>query len=297
MSAVNSSRRWASILMLGVLAGLTVTGLVGCGGEEEVDPYVYASLRAVTRGDTLSDNFLFEIDTPQFEFVRGNTGIVRDGNLLEFVVGTDLEQNYRSYNGALLGVQKFFSPVTYLMIKRVKRAGVVTPVDSCTSYVVPRILRGAAVDLELPGAPLPDLVYNKKTEIEGYLPEEDDSGNLTPKQVQSAFQSIVYRPRHDAPDSVQMNPTEEAMVWYAVGAESAFELVDLTPGAEYMLHLLVEKDLPLVGAFEMTEMTESWPERRATYEGFGEEPVHVLGNLRVVWFRYANAYVAGNPNI
>ena len=101
MFGVASPRRWVFALLLGLLA-VTFFGLAGCGGEEEVDPYVFDSLRRVTRGDTLSIGFLFEVEAPDFDYIEGDVAIVRDGNLLEFVVGRDLENNYRNLAGTLL---------------------------------------------------------------------------------------------------------------------------------------------------------------------------------------------------
>ncbi len=285
MSVVISSRRWISYVLLGILASLTITGIVGCGGKEEVDPYVYASLRAVTRGDTLSDNFLYEIDTPQVDFVRGNVAIVRDGNLLEFIVGEDLENNYLNLSGCLLGVQKTFTPSpTHLVIQRIKRGGIVSA-DSLPlpEYSLPRLLRTGAVDLEIPGAALPDILWNRKTSMETFLPAEEGDDLI---QIQSAIESFVYAPRHDLPDSVRANPTEEDMAWYAVFEEATLEMVDLTPGGEYMMHLLLEKDLPLIGCFSMTSMAE-YSDRKVEYDDLG----HVAGTVRIIWFRFANQFV------
>lgn len=288
MSVVSSSCRRVSLLVLGMLVSVSLFALVGCGGEKEVDPYVYSSLRSVMQGDTLSYDFLFEIDAPQFDYVQGNTGIVRDGNLLEFVVGTDLENQYRSYSGALLGVQKFFKPTSHLMIKRVKKAGVPQPVDSCASFVMPRMLRASQVDLETPGAALPDLAWNRKSDFATYRPDEE--GNE--KQIQTGIERFVFVPKHTLPDSVLANPSAKDMTWYAVFENSTLEIVDLTPGAEWMLHMLLEKDLPLVGSFTVTELIDSFRERKVEYEGLG----HVIGKVKINWFRYANSFVKGNAD-
>jgi hypothetical protein len=284
MSASTSSRRPTAFLLAVLLAGPMVIGLTGCG-EKEVDPYVYASLRAVSRGDTLSFNFLYEIDVPEFEYVRGNTAIVRDGNLLEFLVGSDLENNYPSLGGSLLGVQKFFSPEPHLMIKRIKRAGVIQPVDSCTAYVVPKLLRGGAVDLETPGADLPGLRWNRTRDFNTFQSEEEDQEI----QVQSMIETFVLVPRHDLPDSVRANPSETDMAWYAIFENSTLEIVDLTPGAKWMLHLLKDRNLPLVGSFTVTEFYDSIRDRRREWDDLG----HIIGKVRINWFRYANAFVQG----
>jgi hypothetical protein len=286
MSVVLSSRRWTTYLLCGLLAGLTLTALVGCGGEKEVDPYAYASLRAVTRGDTLSDNFLFEIDAPQFEYVRGNTAVVREGNMLEFVVGPDLERQYRSYSGALLGVQKRFKPTPHLVIQRVKRAGVVDTLEAITDYIVPNVKKANAVDLETPGAALPDLSWRKKSEYATYLPDEE--GNE--KQIQTGVERFVYSPKHTLPDSVQANPGPKDMAWYAVFENATLEIVELTPGADWMLHMLHDKDLPLVGCFTVTELIDSYADRKLEYGELG----HIIGAVKINWFRYANSFVEGH---
>jgi hypothetical protein len=291
MFGVSSARRWVSILLLGLLA-VTFVGLTGCGNKEAVDPYVYDSLRRVTRGDTLGTDFLFEIDAPEFDYVRGNTAIVRDGNLLEFLVGEDLEHNYPNLAGTLLGVRKTFSPSpTHLVIQRIKRNGVVEadslPVPS--SYTMPRLLRAGAIDLETPGAPLPDLGWKTADLKEAratFLPEEED-GDLRP--IQTGIENFVYVPRHDLADSVKANPAAEDYAWYAVFAESTLEITDLTDGADWMLHLLLDKDLPLIGSFSLLTLEEEYSKRKIEHEGLGR----VVGTMKINWFKFGNTFVEG----
>ena len=293
MFGVSSPRRWVSVLLLGMLA-VTLFGLVGCGGKGEVDPYVYDSLRRITRGDTLSSNFLFEIDAPDFEYVHGNTAIVRgrgkDQNILEFLVGEDLENNYRNLSGTLLGVQKTFTPQpTHLVLRRVKRNGVIEADSLATpaEYTIPQLMRAGAIDQEMPGAPIPEIGWKRKDIDEAratFLPENEDDPLKT---VKSAFADFVYVPRHDLADSVRANPGPGDFAWYAIGDEVSLQLVDLTPGGEWMLHMLKEKDLPLVGAFTVMSLEEDYSTRKIEYEGLG----HVVGTMRIDWFQYANTYV------
>jgi len=291
MFGVSSVRRLVSVMLLGLLA-VTFVGLSGCGKKEAVDPYVYDTLRRVTRGDTLSIDFLFEIDAPEFDYVRGNTAMVRDGNVLEFLVGEDLEHNYRNLSGTLLGVRKTFSPSpTHLVIQRIKRNGVVEadslPVPS--SYTMPKLLRAGAVDLETPGAPLPELKWKTKDLKEAratFLPEEED-GDLKP--VQTGIEFFVYVPRHDLPDSVKANPPAEDFAWYAVFPESAIEITDLTDGADWMLHLLKDKDLPLIGSFSLLTLEDEYTKRKIEHEGLG----HVIGTMKINWFKFSNTFVEG----
>jgi hypothetical protein len=292
MFGVSSVRHWVSVVLLGLLA-VTFIGLAGCGKKEEVDPYVYDSLRRVTRGDTLSTNFLFEIDAPEFEYVRGNTAIVREGNILEFLVGEDLEHNYRNLAGTLLGVKKTFTPApTHLVIQRIKRNGVVEAdsLPAPENYTLPTLLRAGAVDLETPGAPLPELGWKTRDLDEArstFLPDEED-GELKP--IQTGIENFVYVPRHDLPDSVKANPSAEDYAWYAVFPESALEITELTDGADWMLHLLKDKDLPLVGSFSLLTLVDEYSKRKIEHEGLG----HVVGTMKINWFKYGNTFVEGS---
>jgi hypothetical protein len=291
MFGVSSQRRWVSMLLIGLLA-VTLIGLTGCGKKEEVDPYVYDSLRRVTRGDTLSTEFLFEIDAPEFEYVRGNVAIVRDGNLLEFVVGEDLENNYRNLAGTLLGVRKSFSPPpTHLVIQRIKRNGAIEA-DSLAApadYTLPRLLRAGAVDLETPGAPLPELAWSSKAIKEAratFLPEEEDD-DLKP--IQTGIENFTYAPRHDLPDSAKMNPAAEDYAWYAVFAESTVEITKLTPGADWMLHMMKDMDYPLIGSFSLLTLEDEYSVRKIEHEGLG----HVVGTMQINWFKFGNTFIEG----
>ncbi len=291
MFAVSSTRRWVFALMLALMA-VTFIGLAGCSKEEVVDPYVYDTLRRITRGDTLSVGFTFEFDAPELEYVKGDVAIVRDGNLLEFLVGNDLEHKYANMRGTLLGVKKTFTPQpTHLVIERIKRNGIVEQ-DSIPhphGYVLPRLLRSGAISQDLPGAPLPEMgwkIKDYKEAVLTYLPENEGDDLKT---IKSAFLNFVHRPRVGLPDSVAANPSEEDFAWYAIGDETSLEMVDLEPGAVYMLELLLEKDMPLIGAFTVISLESEFKLRKVEHEGLG----HVMGTMRVDWFQYANTYVAG----
>lgn len=291
MFGATSPRRPVTVLLLVVLA-VTLVGLAGCGKKEIADPYVYDSLRSVTRGDTLSVNFRFEIDAPAFEYVRGNTAVIRDGNLLEFLVAEDLESNHQRLAGTLLGVRKTFSPQpTHLVLERIKRGGVVEA-DTNTlrrpkHYTLPRLLRAGAIDQNVPGAPLPEIGF-KQGEIDEarstFLPEKEGD---PAKTVKSAFANFAYRPRHDLAEGAAPSPEDYA--WYLIGDTSSLEVVELTEGAEWMLHLLKDKDLPVIGAFTVMSLEEEWTKRRVEHPGLG----HVVGKVRIDWFQYANTYIEG----
>lgn len=292
MFGVSSVHRRVSALLTALVAVILI-GLAGCGEKKAGDPYVYDSLRRITRGDTLSTNFLFEIDAPQFDYVRGNTGMIRDGNLLEFLVANDLERNYRNLAGAQLGVQKTFTPQpTHFVLKRIKRNGVVEA-DSLprpARYTLPTLLRAGAVDLETPGAALPDMGYSSGSIKEAratFLPEKEGDPL---KAIQTGIANFVYVPRHDLTGAAQASPSPEDFAWYAVFKESTVEIVDLTPGADWMLHLLKDKGLPLVGSFSLTYLEDQFSLRNISHPRVG----HVVGKMKINWFKFANTFVEGS---
>jgi hypothetical protein len=287
------SRRWASWLMIGSLTILVLAGMVGCGEEEVVDPYLYASLNAVMKGavrDTVSRNFTFEIDAPRFEYVRGQVGLVRDGNQLHFFVARDLENLYPRLAGTLLGVKQAFTPQpTHLVLERIKRGGVIEA-DSMAAplpYTLPRLLRAGAVDISEPGKNLTEARWDRRETLQPLLPENEGATLL---RFQTGIDRIVWVPRHDLSAEARANPTDQDMAFYAVLPEATFRLVQLAPGADYMLHLLIAQDLPLVASVSPVNWVEDFNTRRVEHPGLGR----VVGDLRINWFKYANTFVQGH---
>ncbi len=291
MFGVSLARRWVSALLLALVA-VTLIGLAGCGEKEAVDPYVYDSLRRITRGDTLSTDFLFEIDAPRFEYVRGDIGMIRDGNLLEFLVAKDLENKYQGLAGTLLGVQKTFSPQpTHLVLKRIKRGSVIEAdtLLEASGYTLPRTMRSGQVDLETPGAPLPELGWKASDMKEAraiYLPE-NEGDDL--KSIQTGIENFVYAPKHDLSPEAAANPGPANYAWYAVFPESALQIVDLAPGADWMLHLMKDKGYPLIGSFSVLSFDEEFSNRKVEHPGLG----HVVGTMKINWFKFANTFIQG----
>ncbi len=290
MFAVSSSLHRASYPLLLALAAVAFIGLAGCGGEEEADPYVYTTLERVMAGDTLSNDFLFEIDAPTLDYAEGDVGIVRKGNQLQFVVGPDIENSYASYAGSVLGVQKRFNAVnstTHLFLMRYRNGEMVTPIDSVTSYMLPDVRTINKNELETPGAPLPDLDWQRESKIKEFLPVNEGDALL---KVQSIVENFVYMPRHDLSEEQLDNPTDGDYAWYAVFPKSTFRIVELEEGAPYMLELLKAQNLPLVGSFSLVSHEPKRVERRKTHGDLG----HVCGTMKINWFRYANTYIAGS---
>jgi hypothetical protein len=269
--------------LLAVVALLTLAN--GCSKKEEVDPYVYGSLRDVTRGNVESIGFLFEIDCPEFVYIDGNTAIVRDPkdpNLLELLVANDLENRAPNWQGKILGVQKFFTPSVYLMVKRVKDGMTTTDVDSCTNFVLPNFTDPKLE--EISGFDLSKMPYNARSR------QQKDMEDRIGTEFQTAGH-VELRPDYEweAPKDQELKEGEEApqapMVWYLVSADNdkaVFKIMNVTKSLEFALKLLTAQDLPFVGGVKVDEINPYRERRR-------EE---VTGNLDIEFVTYANRYLA-----
>jgi len=266
-----------TVMLVSLLAAL------GCGEEEVVDPYTYATLDQVTRGFVQSEDFLYEIDAPDFVFAHGNTSIVRSGNHLEILVGDDIENRAPTLQGKLIGVQKFFSPVVWLMAKRVKDGLNTTDLDSVEAPVFPKF---TDVKLEeVNGYDISQLRWNQKSTID----------EMAGSEVQTVG-TLHYLPDHQADDedadaaaadedaNANAAPAEPAMSWYlqAKDSDAMFKITNVTPSLEFAFRLLEAEGLPFIGG---VNLMESYPfaERRES---------RVSSPIEVTWCRYANRYLA-----
>ena len=279
ISSSSSSQAGRRARSRALLAGVAVLALfaAGCSEEEVVDPYVYGTLDQVSRGHVRSENFLFEIPAPEFVYIQGNTGIARVNNHLEVIVADDLENRAASWDGKLLGVQKFFSPYVWLMVKRVKEPVgeefVTTAVDSLAEVVLPAF---TSVDLEeVSGFDLGSLRWNQRESIEDMFEAE----------VQGVG-TITFELDHqaEAPAEDDTTQVEPAMAYYlnAEGSDAKFKITNTTPALEMAFGLLEVEQLPFIGG---VKIGEAYPlrERRAS---------RVSGDVEITFVRFANRYLA-----
>ncbi len=274
----------ASRALLGALVLATVPALflAGCGGDEEVDPYVYGTLDQVTRGAVRSENFLFEIPKPEFLYVEGNTGCVKSGNRIEILVADDLENRVSSWTDSTkIGVQKFFSPYVWLMAKRVRNGTQIAELDSVANPMLPKLKQVNIAEVD--GFDIGKLLYNKKKEID----------DMKDAEIQTVG-TLHYLPDHEAEvdesakaaDATDAAATEAepAMAWYlkAESSDAMFKIVNVNESLELAFHLLENENLPFVGGVKIGE-AYSWKERKAS---------KVSCPVEITWLRYANRYLA-----
>ena len=98
-------------LMAFLIAALLTSVLAGCGGKLE-ENYVMTTVREASRGSLLSPGFKYGFDTPDFVAAHGNMALVREGNLIEFFSGEDIESKLEQVKGRRFTVaaRKLYSP-------------------------------------------------------------------------------------------------------------------------------------------------------------------------------------------
>jgi hypothetical protein len=74
--------------------------VAACGGGDGAEQYPRASLRTLTRGRPApSVGFRYMLVSPAIESVYRNVGLVRDGNIVEFITGRNLEEKLGGATG------------------------------------------------------------------------------------------------------------------------------------------------------------------------------------------------------
>ncbi len=191
---------------------------------------------------------------------------------------------------AIIGVRQSFSPQpTHVVLERIKRGGVIEA-DSLaapTGYILPRLLRSGAVDISEPGKDMTDASWKDRKTLMVLMPENEGDELL---RFQTGFDQLVYVPRHDLTDEARLNPTAKDLAFYVVLPMGSWELVNLAPGADFMLQMLIAEDLPIVGSVSPASWDEDYATRKIDHGVVG----HVVGTLRLNWFKYANAFVEGH---
>jgi hypothetical protein len=107
------SRSLVTFLVVAMLAGI----IASCGGKME-ETYILTTLREATRGDRLSPGFKYSFSAPNVVAVHKNLAIVREGNILEFFTGQNLEEKMSEAAGrrVTIGARKMFTPRIYFSV-------------------------------------------------------------------------------------------------------------------------------------------------------------------------------------
>ncbi|UCF05647.1 MAG: hypothetical protein JSV33_01010 [bacterium] len=127
-----------------LLAALCLGMVAGCGGKVE-HSYVMTTIREASRGDLLSPGFKFGFDTPNIISAHKNLALVREGNLIEFFSGEDIEQKVMQVGGRkfVVGARKLFTPLVHFTVDFMVAGGDSIRVGEPYSIALPTLMRTA----------------------------------------------------------------------------------------------------------------------------------------------------------
>lgn len=123
---------------------LFIAGFVGgCGGELE-ETYMMVSLREAGHGQVPSPGFKFGFDTPKFIAADGDLALAREGNLIEFFTGQDIENKIKMVEGRKFTVcaRKVFTPMVHFTVECFVVGGDTISVGEPYGVDFPAIIKG-----------------------------------------------------------------------------------------------------------------------------------------------------------
>lgn len=143
--------------------------LAGCYEEESGPDNVPGTLRQITRGELLSMNGRYQLSNPEIVVLDEHLGLIREGNLIEFVAGGSLEAKLEAYRDGsfTLLVKRGYSPYVHLRVEKVFAGRDTVLVPERANYDFPILLDKSDYDLTpFEEFDLASLQWNKKKYLE-----------------------------------------------------------------------------------------------------------------------------------
>lgn len=244
------------------LVVLPMVGLLSsCSETADADPYKTASLRELTRGTVVSKQFKYKLVNPQIEVIHGNLGIVREGNILEFVVARSLEAKLEGMTDGYfeLDCMKKFSPFVHFKVEQIATE---------TDTVFPAAGQSVA---------LPRLMTEEDYGVSSF--EEQDIDAI-PYNNTGRLNSLKGK-KLKVSGEVTIE-TEEGVEYFMLHGDGAsFRIAETDDGLELMLKLCAEKGYPFNGGVVFTDV-ESYSSRIKT---------KIAGTVDVQYFLYGSRLV------
>lgn len=165
------SKFFSTLAVMTLIAGL----FAGCGGKIE-ETYVMVSLREAGHGQVKSPGFMYGFDTPKFVAAKGDLALVREGNLIEFFTGMDIEERIKQVEGRkfIVCARKIYSPQVHFTVDFMVAGADTIMVGEPYGVKFPVMIRGfdegdfAEIDLSTLGPETRQLgdIFNTKFKIE-----------------------------------------------------------------------------------------------------------------------------------
>lgn len=248
---------------LSILLVLIPLVLGACGEEKSKDPYALVTLRQATRGKVVSKGFRYKFHNPKVASLHRHLGVIREGNLLEFISGRSLEDKMEGLEGKSfsLGVVKEFSPFVHFRVEKIFTETDTIFLSQVGSISYPQVTQESDFNREdFEDYNLGKLVYNKTSLIKR-LVNKKLFVTTTLTQVEKEGKSAFMLQAKD----------------------SKFRIAEPGDGTTAVLKMLLKGNHPFEGGVTLTEI-EPWPSRRSN---------HIIGTVEVKFVTYGSTVVSG----
>lgn len=250
------------VILLCSLVMASLLFVLGCGEETKVDPYAEVSLQQATRGPVvISKGFKYKLRSPQFVEKHGHLALVREGNIMEFVVGRSIADKVEGMDSSNLelNVVKKFTPYVHFKVDQV--------VSGTDTVFISQV---GSID------------YPKLMPAEGFVAREHDDYDLDRlRHDRSAALEKARDQQFKVTGTVSLVEEEGEEVWMLSGNRSLFRIVDPDDGVTIVLKLLLAENLEFDGGITFTEV-EPWAERRNN---------KICGDVVVDFVKYLDKYI------
>jgi hypothetical protein len=249
-----------------VLATVLAAGLIaGCGGKLN-ETYQMVTIREAGHSQIASPGFKFGFDTPDFIAADGDLALVREGNLIEFFTGIDIENKIKLVEGKkfIVGARKIYSPITHFTVDFFVVGGDTIEVGEPYSVTFPPMIKGYDdsdfddIDISALGPETNKLkdIFNTKFKVE--------KATITYEEVKWA----------DTPD----------MVYVLNYPNIRFFIEEVPPDMELILRAFMDEDIYFDGGVKFGD-------RPATSTRAYRVSTKIAGPVKLEYMRYGGSVI------
>jgi len=246
-----------------VTAAAILSILSACGDTKKGDPSPTATLRRITRGKPVASmGFKYKLVNPQIEVLNRNLGLVREGNLVEFITGRNLEEllGERTGENFALAVVKEFSPFVHFRVEKIYTANDTTFLTP-GPVILPRVADAATFAVDAyERINVDEILYNRTDILRGLEKRKlKFVASVTEEQGSGGRYFLLH------------------------GTNAKFRVAAAPDGIGLILRLLSEKGYPFEGGVVMTGTEEQGSRMNSK----------IAGTVEVEYVKYGRRIVSG----
>ena len=252
-------KRFSAVCLLCMFALILAAG---CSKKGEVDPYALVTLRQATQDAVVSKGFKYRFENPQVVELNDHLGLIREGNLIEFISGRSLQGRLENISGDFqLCVVKEYSPFVHFRVEKIYTETDTVFISQAGGINYPKVTKAdefthtSFEDFDIDRFP-----YNRTAFLKD--------------QVDKKFYVTC---------NVEEIKEEDQTFFVLAGENTKLKVADPTDGIALMLKMLKANNYPCECGFTFTEMEESFPYRKRT---------GIVGSVEVDFVKYGQTVIS-----